>query len=136
MIARAAKIAESSSDWWRQVGALIVKNGKVILESFNKHVPSQDMPYIDGDPRDFIEAGKSTDITTVLHAEQGLVSEAANRGISLKGASLYITTFPCALCAKAIAYAGVKKCYFREGWANLDGERILKLKGVEIIQVK
>lgn len=135
MTSLAVGSAKESSDWWRRVGAVIVKNKKAILVAHNRHVPSEHVPYIDGDPRDFIRAGESPELSTVLHAEQALVAEAAQRGISLKGTSIYVTTFPCPLCAKLIAYSGIGKCFFRSGSATLDGERILKAKNVRVIRV-
>lgn len=136
MVARAAEEADKSSDWWRGVGAVVVKEGRVIFESHNQHVPSEHMPYAQGDPRDVIEAGTLNLVYTSLHAEQAIVAEAAEKGVSLAGASIYMNIFPCPLCAKLIAYAGIKKCFFKTGSAWLDAESILKAKGVEIVRVK
>lgn len=136
MIRRAGAEAEKSSDWWRHVGAVVVKNGKVLLEAHNQHVPTDNAPYINGDPRDVIEAGKLGFISTAIHAEQLIVTEAARKGISLNGASIYMNVFPCLICAKLIAYAGIKKCFFRTGNAYLNVEDAMKKLGVEIIRVK
>lgn len=124
-----------TSDWWRRVGAAIVKGGRIILKTYNRHVPSPHLPYLEGDPRDFIQAGVLSHFSTGLHAEQFLVAEAARCGLGLKGANIYVTVFPCPVCAKLIAYSGIKRCYFSSGSASLDGERILKSQGVKIIQV-
>jgi dCMP deaminase len=132
----AAVLKEKSSDWWRQIGAILVIDKEVILESFNQHTPSESAPYLDGDPRDFIKAGERTDLATAKHAERGIIYEAAKRGIKLEGSSIYLTVFPCNICAEAIAYSGIKRCYFSSGWANLNGEEVLKANGVEIILVK
>lgn len=136
MVARASREADKSSDWWRQVGAVVVKNKKVILEAHNSHVPSEHTPYVHGDPRDVIESGTLNLLYTSIHAEQAVIAEAARRGTSLKGASIYMNIFPCPLCAKLVAYSGIKKCYFQIGSAWLDAESILKASGVEIILVK
>ncbi|MBI4692284.1 MAG: hypothetical protein HY773_02505 [Candidatus Terrybacteria bacterium] len=125
-----------SSDWWRQVGAAVIKDGKIILKGCNVHVPSEFTPYAFGDPRDFVEAGKDSHLTSALHAEQSLIAEAARRGIALEGTDIYVTVFPCPVCAKMIAYSGIKRVFFSSGHASLDGESILKAKGVELILVK
>lgn len=135
-IKRAGAEALKSSDWWRQVGAIVVKDGKTILETHNHHVPSEQMPYINGDPRDVIEAGKHSHLSTALHAEQSVIVEAARKGISLEDTSLFLTVFPCVVCAKLVAYSGIKKVYFATGHASLDGEQVLKANNVELIQVK
>ena len=136
MTVRAANEGDKSSDWWRHVGAVLVKDGKVILESHNQHTPSEHTQYTDGDPRDVLEAGKLGFLSTAIHAEQAVVSEAAKRGISIEGASIYMNVFPCLVCARIIAFAGIKKCYFRTGNAYLNVEEALKSRGVEIVLVK
>lgn len=136
IMARIKQEGARSSDWWRQVGAAIVKGKKVILEGHNRHVPSEHMPYIDGDPRDVIPAGTFSHLSTALHGEQLLIVEAAKQGIKLDGSSIYVTVFPCPVCAKLIAYSGIKKCFFASGFASLDGERVMKTNGVEMIFVK
>lgn len=136
MMSEAGKERMKSSDWWRQVGAVIVKDGKILLKGHNRHVPSEHTPYTFGDPRDFIEAGKNSELSSAIHAEQSLIAEAARRGIVLEGTDIYVTVFPCPVCAKMIAYSGIKGVFFSSGHASLDGETILKAKGVELIFVK
>ncbi len=128
--------SEKSSDWWRHVGAVVVKEGKIILGGYNHHLPSEHMPYIHGDPRDVIKAGTLNLVYTSLHAEQSIVAEAAKQGISLEGISMYLNIFPCPLCAKLMAAAGIKKCFFKDGAAWLDAESVLRAQGVEIILVQ
>jgi cytidine deaminase len=49
-----------------------------------------------------------------VHAEMSALSEAAHRGISVAGGSLYSTTFPCHLCARHIISSGVKRVVYIE----------------------
>jgi len=136
MMSLAIEQSKKSSDWWRQVGAVIARGGEVILAGYNRHVPSPHTPYVDGDPRTNFSRGVNVELSTAQHAEARLIAEAAKRGIALEGADLYVTTFPCPVCAKQIAYAGIKRLFFLSGYAMLDGERILRSQGVEIIHVK
>jgi len=136
LLKKCIAISEKSSDWWRQVGALIAKpSGEVLLTACNEHVPHPQMPYINGDPRSNFTYGINIELGTALHAEKALICQSARRGISIEGTYLYTTTFPCPPCAKAIAYCGVKRVYYRTGYAMLDGESILKSSGIEIVQV-
>jgi len=132
----ALKESEKSSDWWRHVGAALVKNGELIYKVHNQHIPSEHTPYALGDPRDFIEPGTMSDISSALHSEQKIITNAAKDGIGLEGSSIYVTVFPCVVCAKLIAASGIKKCYFGGGHATFDGEKVLKAAEVEIILVK
>jgi dCMP deaminase len=133
---RAQDQAQKSSDWWRQVGAVVVKDGKIVLEGFNQHVPTQAEPYYNGDPRGNFHKGEHIDLSTALHAEAGVIAQAARKGISLEGTKLYVTTFPCPNCARLIAYSGIKEVYFKEGYAMVDGESIMKERRVKIVKVR
>jgi dCMP deaminase len=128
--------AEKSSDWWRRIGAAIVKNGKVILLAHNDHVPNEHTSYINGDPRNAFKRGINIESSSVIHSEVRLIAEAAKRGISLEGTDMYVTVFPCPPCAKSIAYCGIKNLYCAGGYAVLDGEDVLKAKGIKIIFVE
>lgn len=135
VIGRCQLLAEKSGDWWRQIGAIIVKDKKIVLEGHNHHTPDEQMPYIDGDPRASFSKGVNLELSTAIHGEAFLIAQAAKKGISLEGTSIYTTTFPCPPCTKLIAYSGIKKLYYCEGYSMLDGESILKSHGVEIVRV-
>lgn len=136
IMGKALKEAEKSPDWWRQIGALAVKEGKIIFTAHNRPLPSDQVHNIFGDPRSNFDYGVSFELSKFVHAEARIIAEAAKRGVSLDGASIYVTTYPCPVCAKSMAIAGIKKVYFIEGYALLDAEDILKSVGAEIIQVK
>jgi dCMP deaminase len=127
--------AQSSSDFWRHVGAAIIRNGEIERLAHNTHVPNELTPYFDGDPRSDFSKGLNLELSTSFHAEAALIADAARRGVSLDGTSMYVTTFPCPPCAKLVAYSGIKKLYYADGYGVLDGERVLKSQGVEIIFV-
>lgn len=131
----AEREGEKSSDWWRRVGAVLVKDDKIILSSHNFHLPHQQTPYIDGDPRDFVEAGKDSYLASAVHSEQAVIAQAAKEGISLLGADIYVSVFPCPMCARLIALSGVKRCFFSSGHASLDGQEILRFFGVKMILI-
>ena len=125
----------NSSDWWRQVGAVLVKDGEVVLRSYNIVIPNDHSPYLTGGIRDYLEVGERPDLSPTIHAEQVVIAEAARLGTSLEGSSLYVTHFPCSVCAKLIAYSGISKLVFGEGSANLDGKKSLQMAKVEIRRV-
>lgn len=132
----AQTLSQKSADWWRQVGAVIVKDGKIIAQAHNHHVPLEQQPYFDGDPRGNFHKGQHIDLSTAIHAEAEAVAQAAKAGESLEGAVAYVTTFPCPYCAKLLAYTGLKTVYFSEGYAMVDGESILKANGIQIVKVE
>ncbi len=131
MMCQAMEEGKKSPDWWRQVGAVVVKNRIVIGRAHNKDPISEYRPYAFGNIRDFVEAGKHSEVTPTIHAEQVL---AAKGGI--QEADIYVSVFPCITCSGILAEAGIKRCFFASGNAYLDVENILKARGIELIFVK
>lgn len=137
MIGLATTEGELSSDWWRQVGAVLCdeKNQQVLAKAHNTHSPSSHTPYINGDIRAQFHKGEHIDLTTAIHAEALLIARAAKNGQRTTGLTLYLTDFPCPTCAKLIAASGIKRIYYHTGYAMIDGTDVLKNAGVEIVQV-
>lgn len=134
------EIAESlrpkSPDWWLQVGAIIVRNGEVLITGWNEHFPTEREALFFGDPRSNYKRGINIDLSLADHAEQVVIGEAARQGIALEATDLYVTHFPCPPCSKLISRVGVRRLFFRHGYAVLDGDSSLRKKGVEIFRVK
>jgi dCMP deaminase len=135
LIRRAADESRRSSDWWRQVGALVARDGEILAVGHNEHRPTEYTPYLDGDPRNDFSRGVRMDLSTALHAEAGLIARAARDGSPLAGADLYVSTFPCPACARLVAEVGFRRCFFAGAYAVLDGEAVLRAAGVELIWV-
>lgn len=135
MMREAYKEAEKSSDWWRQVGSVLVRGTEIVLKGYNQGIPNDHSPYQVGAVRDFLKPGELPDLANFIHSEQKIIASAAKEGIPLKGVALYVTHFPCAVCAKLIAFSGIEYCYFGEGSSNLDGRDVLLSAGVKIVQV-
>lgn len=134
-MAEAIVASQQSSDWWRQVGCALVKNGQIVSVAHNHHLPSPYTPYIDSDPRNSFHKGEQIDLSTAIHAEAALIAHAARTGESLIGAELYVTTFPCPTCAKLVAASGISTIYFLDGYSMLDGEKVLKDAGVQVFRI-
>jgi dCMP deaminase len=135
LIGRARELAGHSSDWWRQVGAIAVRGDELLGSAWNEHYPTEYAPYEDGDPRDGFSRGVRPDLSTALHAEASIIAAAARDGVPLRGADLYVTTFPCPACARLIARAGFGRCYFAGPYSVLDGEDVLRAAGIELLWV-
>jgi dCMP deaminase len=135
LMLRATEAGAHSSDWWRQVGALAVRDGRILDVAHNEHRPTEYSPYVDGDPRNDFERGVRADLSTAIHAEALLVARAARTGVPLAGADLYVSTFPCPACARLLAESDFRRVYFAGPYAVLDGDAILRTAGVELIWV-
>jgi len=136
LIALALDEAGKSSDWWRQVGCVVFRDDKVFYAGHNKHLPSPHTPYVFGDPKNNYDVGRGPGYYSSIHAEANVIAKAAKEGKSLQGASMYVTTFPCPMCAKIIAWTGIKKLYYSEGHSYFDARPILRQFEVKVIKVK
>lgn len=47
----------------------------------------------------------------VSHAEANAICNAARSGTPLRGGTLYVTTFPCSSCARAIVQSGIARVF-------------------------
>lgn len=126
---------KKSTNWWRHLGVVITDDDNIIISTHNCCVPTEYSSWIDCDPRITAKKGENIERSIDMHAEARAIAEAANRGLSLKGKNIYVSTFPCPNCAKLIAVSGFSKCYYIEGYSMLDGYDILKSYGIEIIKI-
>ncbi len=104
----------------RQVGAVIVKDKKVLATGYNGS-PSGLRHCLDiGCLREEmgIPSGQRHELCRAIHAEQNAIVQAATSGVSIKGGILYSTTFPCILCAKMLVNSGIKEIYISEGYPD------------------
>ncbi len=58
------------------------------------------------------------------HAEAGALAGAARRGASVRGCTMYCTTFPCHACAKHIVIAGIRRVVFIEPYPKSHAEKL------------
>ena len=53
-----------------------------------------------------------------VHAEQNAIADAARRGVTLEGATAFITHFPCINCSKLLIAAGIARIRYRHDYRN------------------
>jgi len=85
---------------------------------------------INAGPEKFSEALEDTrvdgliEFTRATHAEMAAVLDAARRGVSVHGAILYASAFPCHNCAKHIIAAGISRVIFIEPYPKSLAEQL------------
>jgi len=129
---KAKKEAQKSNCWWRQTGAVLVRKGKILLSAYNRMLPEKDECYKVGCVRDKIPPGKDLEICSAIHAEANIIAMAAKQGFSLKDSTIYLTHFPCPVCAKLIALSGIKNLFYEKGSSVFDGGLVLRAFKVKI----
>jgi len=121
----------------RQVGALIVKDKRILATGYNgapmgcKHC--SDIGCIREKHK--IPSGQRHELSRAIHAEQNAIVQAAYSGTSVKGGTLYVTHQPCVLCAKMAINAGIKKIVFKGDYPDELSMELLKEAGLEVIQL-
>lgn len=68
----------------------------------------------------------------VLHAESNALAKLAKSHESGDGAALFVTHAPCMECAKLIFQSGIKSVFYKEDYRDDSGVRFLKQSGVEM----
>lgn len=118
----------------RKVGAVIVKNKRILSTGYN------------GAPRNLahclevgcmreqmgIESGTRHELCRAIHAEQNAVIQAAVSGVSIEGSSIYCTTFPCVLCSKILINAGINRIVVMEGYPDELSQQVLDEAGIKV----
>lgn len=131
-----ALVAQRSTCTRRMVGAVIVKDKRILTTGYNG-APTGIRHCLDvGCLRETmnIPSGERHELCRGIHAEQNAIIQAAFHGVSVKDASLYCTNQPCTICAKMIINAGIKRIYFRSGYADALAQEMLYEADVELIQ--
>ena len=120
---RMARIwAENSYCQRRQVGALVVKDQRIISDGYN------------GTPSGFENQCEDEQGVThpyVLHAEANAITKLARSSNNSDGATLYVTASPCIECAKLIIQAGIKRVVYGEKYRLDDGLNLLKKANIK-----
>ena len=121
---RMARIwAENSYCQRRQVGALVVKDQRIISDGYN------------GTPSGFENQCEDEQGVThpyVLHAEANAITKLARSSNNSDGATLYVTASPCIECAKLIIQAGIKRVVYGEKYRLDDGLNLLKKANIKV----
>jgi dCMP deaminase len=133
----AERFAQLSSAIRLQVGAVVVKDNRIISIGYNG-MPSgwtnecEDLIPVDGDVFGR-HCYKTKD--EVIHAEANAILKLARDGESGNGADLFCTHAPCIHCAKLIYGAGINKVFYRNTYRDEDGINFLKNCNIEIEHV-
>lgn len=118
----------------RQVGAVAVKNDQLLATGYNG--APRNMPHCKVCLRQILNvpSGERDEICRAVHAEQNVIIQAAVHGVSIAGATLYVTNTPCTICAKMIVNANFEQVVIANEYPG-DGEEILTQGGVVVRRV-
>ena len=145
--------AEHSSAVRKKVGAVVVKNDRIISIGYNgmpagwendceykeypdkydKHAEWADLYFPLQEPDGTYYRLKTR--PEVLHAESNAISKLARSSESGEGATMFITHAPCMECSKLIYQSGIKRVYFGAAYRDDSGVQFLKQCGIAVEQI-
>lgn len=74
---------------------------------------------------------KVLELCRAMHAEESAIMSLVGKGVDLEGSQMYVTTYPCNLCANKIVQAGIKKVVYFEPYPVQEAKEILEKGKVE-----
>jgi dCMP deaminase len=113
-------VATRSTCLRRQVGAVVVKEKRVLTTGYNgapkglRHCAEVGCVRTQNN----VESGTRHELCRGVHAEQNAVIQAAYFGASIKDASIYTTNFPCVMCAKILVNAGIIEVIYKDDYED------------------
>lgn len=130
----AERFAQLSSAVRLQVGAVVVKDNRIISIGYNGTPAGWDNLC-----EDIVQLSDDTLVTKtkpeVIHAEANAISKLARDGEAGSGASMFCTHAPCVDCAKLIYGAGINNVYYRQSYRNDDGLDFLQKCKINVNKV-
>ena len=130
-----ATVAERSTCLRRHVGAVLVRDKRILSTGYN------------GSPRGIrhcsevgclrerknIPSGERHELCRGLHAEMNALIQAANHGVRIEGATLYSTTYPCSLCAKMLINGGIVRIVAAQDYPDALAKEMLDEARIEVV---
>ena len=131
----AERFAQLSSAKRLQVGAIVVKDDRIISIGYNGMPTGWDNCCEDVVREDEVGFQVTKSKIEVLHAESNAVAKLAKSSESGLGATIFVTHSPCIDCAKLIYQSGISNVYYKTSYRNDDGIKFLKKSNVEITKI-
>ncbi len=121
-------ISKRSKDPRTKVGAVLVKNGRIIGVGYN------------GEPRDFTyEFNWNTEekYDYVIHAELNAIANACSIGANVNGADIYLTLSPCHECIKLLIQHQISNVYYLKEYKDFElTKKIAENSKINLIKIK
>ncbi|PRM87101.1 deoxycytidylate deaminase [Aliarcobacter cryaerophilus] len=121
----------------KQVGAVIVKDGRILSTGYNG-TPAGYQNCSDFWDGKYTKDHHDWSKTYEIHAEMNAIIWAARKGISIEGATIYVTLEPCSECSKNLIASGIKRIVYEKSYEHTNSQiisKFLKDNNVQIEQI-
>lgn len=125
-------VATRSTCLRRQVGAILVKDKRILSTGYNgapagiRHCEERGCLRSNLN----IPSGERHELCLGLHAEQNAIIQAAVYGVSIENAVFYITHQPCVVCAKMMVNARIQEVVFCGDYPDKLAQQIFEESGI------
>jgi dCMP deaminase len=133
----AQELATASKCVSKQVGAVIVKDGRILSTGYNG-TPAGYINCCDHWNDEYTKDHHEWSKTYEIHAEMNAIIWAARKGICIEGATIYVTLEPCSECSKNLIASGIKRIVYSKPYEHTHSDTISKFikdNGVSIEQL-
>jgi len=121
----ATEIAKASKCVSKQVGAVIVKDGRILSTGYNG-TPAGYENCCDHWKGEYTPEHHEWSKTYEIHAEMNAIIWAARKGISIEGATIYVTLEPCSECSKNLIASGIRRIVYAKEYEHTHSKVISK----------
>ncbi len=128
-------VATRSTCLRRRVGAVIVKDNRILSTGYNGTPTGIRHCLERGCLREElnIPSGQRHELCRGLHAEQNAIIQAASNGVRIEGGEIYCTNQPCIICAKMIINSGLKKIIINSSYPDELATELLAEAGLKVV---
>lgn len=124
--------AEMSLCVKRQVGAVIVRGKFRVVDGFNGPPSGAEQRTEDTCVRIGVSTGTRPETVCCSHAEQNAINIAARLGARVEDCVMYVTTHPCAGCARSIVNAGIKEVVYEGSYDDAEAKEVFARSRVSV----
>lgn len=130
-------VAKRSTCLRRKVGAVLVRDARIIATGYNGAPKGMQHCAAAGCLRkaNRVPSGERHELCRAVHGEENCVIQAAVFGVSTVGAELYVTCHPCSLCARTLINAGIRKVYYSGDYPDPLAAGLFAEAGVEVVKL-
>ena len=119
----------------RKIGCVIVKNKRIVTTGYNGAPAGIKTCVERGEclrKKIGIASGTHAELCYAVHAEQNAIIQAARYGINITGASIYVNTQPCIVCAKMLINAGIDEIVYQNPYPDELAMSMLEEAGMKL----
>lgn len=135
----ASLVATRSNCVSRKVGAVITVDNQIVSTGYNG-APKGLKHCVDNGgclrKLNNIESGTRQEICRAVHAEQNAIISAAIKGVSIKGGTLYVNTYPCSICTRMLINAEIKRIVYDSEYSDPLSKEMLDESNIEVVKYK